>query len=336
MGLGNLDNFLTEKDKIVDFSWLDINPDDYNNVPFDDTPEYIAIPKLQEAWRHLEDSNINLVPNSDLNYNYKTPQPAEQDILEVLNFSKKQMMTGKKGKDLANLISDYASPEIIKVAYQYLAALKDEYGLLGTVYIDPTVFAKCSEGAKFLKKRAKTARYVKKMGKCGGCVFNDCGRCQVYKRNIASEIPYGPELFSFYAKHFNLNGSKTEINSISDLKKAFLEEDEKKVKYAENKPVDKTPEKTLKEKTDQYKDELDNLKKELSKVFSSKISYDISALLMKGYDAHIVKKHIMSKYSKKELNESKEIIAEVLSQQGSRGTIYIDDKNSYSHVTRIM
>jgi len=332
-GLGNLDSFLTDKERIVDFSWLDIDPCDYKNIPFDETPEYIAVPKLQEAWRHLEDNNINLVPNSDLNFNYKTPKAPEQDINDLLNYTKRQMMSGKQGSALVEAINKYASPEVIRSAFKYLSAFKDDYGLLGNVYVDPEVFAKCADGAKFLDKRAKTARYVKKMSKCDGCFFNNCGNCQIYKRAVASEIPYDGKTFSFYANHLSkVQNREVEIKSKDDLRRAFLHEINEPTRVADNKPIEQPDEKTLDQKKKEFEKQFEDLKKELDKIVKTSAAQDISTLLLKGYDARTIKSHITSKYSKEEFEANKEAINDVLSKQGSLGRMYVEsDKLPYKN-----
>ena len=66
-----LDSFLNTKEKrLVDLDWLNVSEEDYNNLPFDPVPHYIAEPKLVKEWSHEEDSkSLNLVPNSNLNFN---------------------------------------------------------------------------------------------------------------------------------------------------------------------------------------------------------------------------------------------------------------------------
>jgi hypothetical protein len=331
-----LDSFLNSKEeRLSDLDWLDVDVSEYENIPFNDTPEYIAIPKLQEAWNYeTERSNFNLVPNSDFDFNYKPADPLKvanekiNDAKNLVKFTKMQMMSGKKGSELKNLIQERSNSEVIKNAYDYLKKLSDEQGLLGYVYIDPTVFSKCEEGAEFVRKRAKTAKYLKSMDKCSGCAFNREGRCEIYKKSLASEINYNSELFNFYSKHFsNLTGKEVTIQTREQLKKAFSEEKKQEVKIAEFKPkISKTDdeEKSLKEKKEKFNDQLKSLQEEIKKVFSEKISKDLGYMIIKGYGPAVINKYLNEKYKKEDLLNNQKTISNILVKQGSLGKIYID------------
>lgn len=335
----SLDGFFNEKESksLSNLDWLVVNPDDYDNLPFDKTPEYISVPKLEQAWTHENDrSSFNLVPNSDFDFNYKTPSNTKEsadkeklkDVNELLKFTKKMMMAGKKDSALRNIIKERTSPEVIKNAFDHLKKLSSEQGLLGHVYIDPSVFSKCTEGAEFVSKRAKTAKYLLAMDKCSGCVFNKQGRCDVYKKHVTSSISYDDNLFSFYSKHFsNLTGKPVRLASKEDLKVAFTFEAEEKTKTAEFKPnlnADTSEDKTLEDKKEEYKKQLSDLQEALSKVSSSKLVKDVATLLMKGYSNHIIQKHIASKYSKEDLEKNKAALASILDKQGILGKVYVD------------
>lgn len=327
----SLDGFLsTEEKSLADLDWLDVDP----SLPFDDTPEYVAVPKLEQAWTHQEDYNsFNLIQNKEMNFDYKLPMAATaseeaDDVQKILNFTKTQMMAGKKGNELRSILEEKSTSHIIKAAFEHLKKLSYEQGLLGYVYIDPTVFSKCDEGAEFVRKRAKTAKYVVAMDKCDGCAFNKAGRCEVYKKHLASEVEYNQELFDFYSKHFsNVTGREVRIASKQDLRLAFTVENKIEVKTAENKPSIKEiekEEKTLEKKETEYKKSLNDLQDALSKVTGNKIAKEIAWLLVKGYSSDIIKTHVSSKYTKIEIEENKSAIASVLEKQGSLGKVYID------------
>jgi len=331
----SLDGFLNSKESksLADLDWLDVNIEEYQNLPFDPTPEYISVPKLEQSWTHENDrSQFNLVPNSDFNFNYDMPKHSSEetsleDAAKLLAYTKKQMMSGKKGEELKNLIQERTNPQVIKAAFDELKKLSNEQGLLGHVYIDPSVFSKCEEGAEFVRKRAKTAKYLQAMDKCSGCVFNRENRCEVYKKHLASEIVYDKDLFDFYSRHLsNVTGKEVKIASRSDLKKAFVFEEDKKTKVAEFKPTSKEvdEEKSLEKKEEEYKKQLNDLQESLTNVVGSRVAKDISWHLMKGYSSDIINKHIKQKYSEKEISENKTAIVSVLEKQGSLGKVYID------------
>lgn len=330
-----LDGFLGKEEKrLVDLDWLDIKDGEYENLPFDPIPHYIAEPKLIVEWTHEEESsNLNLVPNSDLNFNYDTPSKMssdiEKDVKALLKLTAKEMMSGKTGTELVKAIKERTSPLVIKAAQEHLQKLAKEQGLLGGVYVDPTVFKNCPEGSKFVAKRAKTAKYVKAMSACAACVHNSCGRCSIYKKRIASEINYDQELFNFYSKHISsLLGTTVEIQSKDDLQRAFTSKREDKPKIAEYKPkIGKSDEEkgdTLDKKKEEFENQINSLKEELGKVFEGRVSTDIASLMVSSYSAKVIKDHISKKYSSEEFKSNKKAFDYVLAQQGSLGKVYVD------------
>ena len=331
-----LDGFLgAEEKRLVDLDWLDIKDGEYENLPFDPVPHYIAEPKLVQEWSHEEDSsNLNLVPNSEFNFNYNMPSrmssDIEHDVADLLKITAKEMMTGKTGEELVKAIKEKSNPLVIKAAQEHLQKLAKEQGLLGGVYVDPTVFNNCPEGSQFVAKRAKTAKFVVAMSACSSCVHNNCGRCTVYKKRIASEINYDKELFNFYSKHISsLLGRTVEIQSKDDLQRAFTAKNKDKPRIAEFKPKvgkDKEEEKadTLEKKQVEFESQVEDLKKELNNVFGSKIASDVASLMVRKYSAKVIKDHISKKYSSEELSKHKEIFNYVLSKQGSLGRVFVE------------
>jgi len=330
-----LDDFLGKKEKrLVDLDWLDVNMADYENLPFDPIPHYIAEPKLVQEWSHEEDSSdFKLVPNSEFNFNYNTPnrmsKDIEKDVGELLKFTAKEMMSGKTGSELVKVIQDRSNPLIIKAAQEHLKTLAKEQGLLGGVYVDPTIFKDCYEGSKFVAKRSKTAKYIKAMPACASCIHHSCGRCHVYKKRIATEINYDEELFNFYSKHISsLLGKTVEIKSKDDLQRAFTSKREEKPRIAEYKPKIsksiKEEEKTLEKTKENFETQVESLKEELGKVFEGKVAKDISSLLIKKYSAKVIKEHISKKYSSEEIASNKPIFNYVLSKQGSLGRVFVE------------
>lgn len=325
-----LDSFLNEEKKgLANFDWLDINPAEYDNTPFHDLPPYMAIPKLEEAWSHTNDSqNFNLVPNMDTDFNTRGPQQKDDssDIKILLDYVKKQMMSGKTGKDLVELVSKKATPDLIKQAYPELQKLSKEQGLLGNVYVDPTIFVRCVDGAEFTGKVAKTAKYVVAMDKCAGCSHNRNQRCEVYKKKIASEVSYGQETLDFYSKHFsNVNGKNIVVSSKSELQEMFTFKPIASVKVAESKPsVEEVDEKTLEEKEKVFNKHMKSLKDSLNNMTEIKAGREVSELLVKGYDSRTIASHFKNKYSSQEFENSKEVINQVLAKQGSLGSVYVE------------
>jgi len=330
--LGDISKFLGDSNKITDYSWLDIDPKDYKNMPFDPIPQYVVIPKLQEAWRHTNDSNANpnLVPNIDLNFN-KTPAkaapaPTPENIHNFINFLKTQSVTLKKKDDLLDIIKNCSSSELRKAAKADLEKLASEYGLLWNVYIDPSIFSNCQQGAAFLNKKAKSALYVKAMSKCADCIHNTNNRCASYKKDIVSEIPFNDSLFGFYSAHLSgVHGMPIRVSSVSELRNAFLTTPKYDVPVAEFKPSMLEREgMTLEEKEQEFKEELAEIKQDLLNIDKEKVSKDLGLQLSLGYKGKVLKGYINQKYSKEELSIYKDVFTAVLSKQGSLGQVYFD------------
>ena len=327
--LGDLSKFVVAENKLTDFSWLDIDPKDYNNVPFDSLPAHIAIPKLEEAWSHEDATkNFNLVPNMNMDYNVPQPKAApEKDSTDILNLIKKQMMQGLHGQDLAEIVKSSISPEILKNAKDTLVKLAEEQGLLGNVYIDPSVFNRCADGSKLLEKKCKLAKYVKKMAKCSGCMYNKNERCEVYKKMLASEIVYDSRLLNFYANHFsNKIGKMINLESKKALASTiiqFSKKEQPSSRVAEFKPsVNETTEKTLPEKELEFQNAYADITKGLSNFEQDKTAQEVSQMMLKGYSNKIIKEHFSSRQSQSD----KKIVQSIISKQGSLGKVYIEAK----------
>jgi len=332
-----LDDFFKRDDKekkgLANLDWLNVDQD-YVNLPFDEIPEYIAIPKLEQAWAHEnDDSKLKLVPNSDFNFNFNLPKKSNldennSDVDNLITFVKKEMMRGKVGEVLVNAIKERSTPEIIRKAYPILKELSKEQGLLGKVYIDPSIFPNCKVGAQYLNKRAKTAKYVKKLSSCTGCTHNDCGRCTLYKRTIASEITYDDKVFNFYSKHLSaLMNKEIKISSKEDLQKAFIKKELPKntTKIAEFKPSIKEKESiSLDKKEEEFKKQMEDLKKELSSVPKEKVAKELGDLITRGYSKEVIEDHINKKYSSAEKKEYFSSFSSVLSKLGSLGRVYVE------------
>lgn len=69
--------------------------------------------------------------------------------------------------------------------------LADAVGLLGTVYVDPSLFASCVEAAKVVGSvRSSAPAFVLEMKDCGGCVYKTAGRCMLVQLPIVRSVPW--------------------------------------------------------------------------------------------------------------------------------------------------
>ena len=95
--------------------------------------------------------------------------------------------TGLQGERLKRWIKNSCSSEDISSNQSYLQDAIVDQGIIGSLYIDPAPYNSCTDGAKHVA----STPYLKEMGKCAGCLYRTAtDRCQVYKRQVVSSIPY--------------------------------------------------------------------------------------------------------------------------------------------------
>jgi len=211
---------------IVNHDWLTVDPKTYDNYPSDNNPVRVA-PKLAEIWNHQESKGISIVPN--LTVQQLGVQGSEVKASEVsasvVREVKKAMMAGIKGKDLANHLRARFSPMDVIVAKDALAALSEEQGLLGNVYIDASAFTSSKEAETFMTQhRTRLAQdIVVNESKLNPNVISVLAN--KFRKNVLAKVNYDVPLFEKYKNHLVASGRIPKdfvIDSKETLRQAFL------------------------------------------------------------------------------------------------------------------
>ena len=223
---------------LADHTWLSVDLSKYDNYPSDNNSVRIA-PKLSQMWNpDLQQTGVNLVPNTLPPASIMAPT-ATVPVATVVREAKKAMMVGKVGHELAGHLRERFSSEDIKAAGEELKKLVAEQGLLGNVYIDASAFVSGNDAEQFLlKHRTRLAREL---------VINDSALSRdvisflanKFHRNIVSNIVYDQNVYDRYKSYLVAAGRISPdfvINSKETLRKAFLATPEAPV--AAEAPVD--------------------------------------------------------------------------------------------------
>lgn len=209
---------------IVDHSWLTVDPATYDNYPSDNNSVRV-LPKLADLWNpEAKNSGLNLIPNMKVCPVMGSPAPMKSAAAVVME-AKKAMMSGAKGKDLADhLRSRFATKELV-AASEEMQKLSSEQGLLGNVYIDASAFDSYEDAKQFMSRhRTRLARDM--------VVGNSNMTPEVvqvlaseFRKNIVADVSYDQKTFDHYKSHLVASGVIPKdfvIDSKETLRQAFL------------------------------------------------------------------------------------------------------------------
>lgn len=121
---------------------------------------------------------------------------AEEDLPKVASQlsvrAKRAMMKGASTEavleDLRRRIPKEAKYR--KYFARLASEIADEVGLLGTVYIDPSIFTSCTEGVKFLQSSSLKPTYVLELDDCKKCAYKADRNCVLFQRRIEAHVPW--------------------------------------------------------------------------------------------------------------------------------------------------
>lgn len=234
---------------VVDLNWL--------SPPTGTPPERlphrpVSIPELEEAWGARRTNGVEMLPhNVDLNYaQYQeslevapTRKAATREekvqLRDLIRKAMRKEASGAPAERAINLVKWAAGED-----HPALTLLKRDEGLAGNVFIRAAAYPGCANGkwSKHVRKTASAARYVVAAEKCNGCVRNDNGRCQVFRKRVVSKVPWR-KAARLYAPKFRAVGHELDTaHPKESLRVAFLKEHKQSPKetafpHAEN-PAD--------------------------------------------------------------------------------------------------
>lgn len=225
--LGDITRIINDS-PIQDLNWLSLTPgENYDNIPSDFNRE--IIPQLEAQWgsEHYENpfylvpSKANIVVNEE---NTHTISP--EQIVEVVNVTKRDMMNGLSGREVAASLRDRYPSRVIQAAASELKKVAAEEGLLGNVYVDLSAFNSTKEALDHLgHHRVRTASFAVGSPKREKDFVDSFGRCRNLAKTVVASVDYTPAVLAHYETHLKNLGTLAKTASLTskeDLKNAFL------------------------------------------------------------------------------------------------------------------
>jgi len=311
---------------IVNHDWL--IPQAYDNYPSDNNSVRI-LPKLADLWSHNQtnETGISLIPN--MTVQHTATQDAATDTGPVVKEAKKALMAGLKGKELADYLRvRFASDHILK-AKDALAALSQEQGLLGNVYIDASAFSSAEEAEQFMARhRTRLAQDIVLNESPLNPAVVDLLAFKFHK-NVVGSITYDESLFQKYRAHLQASGvipKSFVIDSKETLRQAFLAEPVRKpatmMKEDEKKPADpKDISKDIQERAEKAADYKKQADDELLYWKVRPIVEFACKRMAEGKSGSDLKDVLRSKYASVDLNETAKYLALVVSCKLDQGSV---------------
>lgn len=209
-GLGDVEHILHNQGPISDYSWLDVNPEDYRSFEALPQQNLDTIPELTNALAFDEKENstflvpmkpFNVVNSNPLERNAPSIRPTSLTL--VRDKVAAYVMSGISSEEIKNKLESEFDAVTLRKANNLISGVLRERGLLGNVYVNSENFPKCSQGGKtqqFVNKTARTAAFVLAKDSCAGCIHNNNSRCDVFKKWLVDSVPYTEKTFNHYAQ----------------------------------------------------------------------------------------------------------------------------------------
>ena len=217
--LGDITGMISQE--LPDLSWLEI---DSNPLPTLSNPNYV-VPELVEVWSWEEPKNmaVNLTPNS-ISCGPPIRVVSSTEIEDAVKATKKAMMQGLKGEELASHVAAKVDPEVLSAAKDELTKLASEEGLLGHVYIDLSPFDTTREAALLLGgSRLKMASFAVGCPAKETSFIDPSGNVRNVGLPHSASQDIGPDLVRKYASSLTESGYGCDgISDKESLRMAFI------------------------------------------------------------------------------------------------------------------
>lgn len=214
--------------RLPDLRWLELETElekqDPERLP--KNPVDLSIAELQEAWGvkrrasryelvgdSFGGSGFSLTSNNiDLSYArsedpLETPLKISDDTVRlVVRQASRRVASSVEWSSVVSEAKHLMQGEFYRIKKSMLA-LKNERGLLGKVYVRASAYPGCHNGewTDIVNKESKTAKYVIKDSKCLDCSYAKSGSCQIFNRQLVSEVPWS-KAEKEYASYFKNAG----------------------------------------------------------------------------------------------------------------------------------
>ena len=332
MAMQDLDKVLASgyEAKLPDLDWASMGIEDYKNLK---TPNNVeAVPQLVEQWSNRPETGTRLMGFVEAPVKTASSEVTADAVAGVVACAKREMMKGLRGKELAEKLASLFPPTLIKASQEPLKAVASEQGLLGSVYIDMSVFDSCREAAQTLSpNRIRLADYAVGMPRKHVCSSHRDGFCKELRKTAVTEVPYGAELFDKYTKHLRVAGIITASESVTDkdtLRSALLKTPEVRRRTTS---IELPP----KEAAVQLKG-TETLEQAIEKAASSREAAEakyagvrpvmeyMQNQMLRGIVGDDLRKAVGSRFSSDVVRSCKNEMSRLASLQGLLGTVYVD------------
>lgn len=225
-GMGDLSGLMHDNAKIVDLSWLDVDPSTYDNIPSHNNPNNV-IPQLEAAWNMEMISNpTSFIPNQVLSGKSEIQEIGPEHVEPVVMVAKRAMMIGLKGDQILSHLRERFPQEQLKAASSELKKVAAEQGLLGPVYIDLGAFESTREAASFLgTHRARTASLAIGTPLKDANYLGDNGKVRDLGLTHVASVDYSPASLKKFASDLIQSGTiekDATIDTKEDLQQAVM------------------------------------------------------------------------------------------------------------------
>lgn len=213
---------------VPNLDWLDVDEEAYAYAEKLPKQNLDVVPDLVEAWTHHDMGSIRHVPNIDPDRVREQKWSSNGIDVETLQNTVSQIlrshiMDGWDASKLASWVRSYVPGEYIPKITPILKKIAEERGLLGTVYIDASLWSECdrSQGKKYAT--IPTVKYVLGKNKCSDCIHNSENRCSVFKKEIVFDVvPYTDDLADEYIHQLKITDSIDIEDPKERIRTAFL------------------------------------------------------------------------------------------------------------------
>lgn len=207
----------------ADLDWLDVDEEDYRELDKLPKQNLDISPDLKALWRHQDESASMFVPNTGAprTMGDLAGKPMRVAPEEIVHVARLAMMRSTDPRSITSALRQRFDSNSLKEAKTALAGALAERGLLGGYYIDAADFPKCAQSgapAKFVRRYAKGARYLKAKTACESCqhkqiLADGSERCGVFHKQVVLEVPYTEEIAEAVEESQRAQGAKVAARS---------------------------------------------------------------------------------------------------------------------------
>jgi len=221
---------------IQDLSWLDIDEEEYRKherLP-DNKKTLNSKDQLRSLWDHKlfkGPAQFNFIPNVEQKPVLSSTQEVTQEaIANLIQRVRLAMAQGIFGAKLSSFIRENFDQRTIQASTRDLSDLSKEHGLLGFIYIDPSLY-NCQD-SKISTSEYPFVRFVLKRNKCSSCTFNSKETCLKFEKPLVLKVSFDESLVKevkqSVASHGFIFDEDSSLSPSEQIRRIFLTKREQK------------------------------------------------------------------------------------------------------------